>query len=260
MKIGLLGCGSIGLVIAKAVDRGEVDGKLVSVYDIELNKARVLASRLRNKPRICKTFNELLAGTDIIVEAASQNAVREHAKRILSARKSLLTMSVGALLDERLFDSLISTAKRNKVRVYIPSGAISGVDGLKSASVGRIRSVVLQTTKNPKAVSGFEKVKSRKVIFNGPASKAVRLFPANVNVSAVLSLAGIGGNKTCVKLVVDPKVKRNVHEVFVTCESGSLYSRVENVPSPTNPKTSYLACLSAIRTLKDISGAIRIGT
>lgn len=202
----------------------------------------------------------MLKGTDIIVEAASQKAVGEHAIKALSAGKSLLVMSTGALLDKKLFASMFSLARKNNATVYVPSGAVCGIDGVKSASVGRIRSVLLQTTKNPKSIKGFEGVRKRKVVFEGPASKAVKLFPANINVSAVLSLAGVGAGRTRVRIIADPKVHRNIHEVFVSGDSGRLYSRVDNLPSPENPRTSYLACLSAIRTLADIGGAVSIGT
>lgn len=260
MKVGLIGCGNIGSVIAKAFDSGRIDGSLVSVYDIDISKAQNLVSNLKSKPRIVKSINGLLRGTDIIVEAASQDAVRDYALKVLSDRKSILIMSVGALLNEKLFGRMVSLAMKNNVRIYIPSGAICGVDGVKSAALGSIKRVLLQTTKPPKSIKGFEHVRRRRVVFDGPAAQAVKLFPVNVNVSAVLSLAGVGAGKTRVRLIADPSVKRNIHEVFVSSRSGNLYSRVENIPAPDNPKTSYLACLSAIRTLRDIGCAVRVGT
>lgn len=97
-------------------------------------------------------------------------------------------------------------------------------------------------------------------MYEGPAREAVRKFPANVNVAATLSLAGIGLDKTKVKIVADPEVKNNIHEISVQGDFGELKTRVENVPSPQNPKTSYLAALSAIATLKKITDGVEIGT
>jgi len=260
LKIGLLGCGNIGLIIAKAVDSGVIRGTLSIVYDIDPAKSKKLASTLKKKPRIADSFEKLLDDAEIIVEAASQKAVREHALKALTAGKHMLVMSAGALLDEKLFQGMVSAAEKNSANIYVPSGAVCGIDGVKSASVGGIKSVLLQTTKNPHSIKGFEHIRRRRVIFDGPASKAVKLFPANINVSAILSLAGIGAQKTRVRIVADPKVKRNTHEIFVSGEFGRLYSRADNMPSPDNPKTSYLACLSAIKTLNEIECAVRIGT
>jgi len=259
IKIGLLGCGNIGSYIARAVDSGKVRGSLISVYDKDCSKARYLASRLKRKPRVCSAFDELL-GADVIVEAASQKAVRDFALKALSSGKDVVVMSSGALLDKKLFNDMLSAARRNNVRIYVPSGALCGIDGVKAASMGKIRSVLLQTTKPPTSIPEYISVKKRKVIFNGPASRAVKLFPANINISAVLSLAGIGAGKTSVKIIVDPKARRNTHEVFLEGDAGKLYSRVENVPSPTNPRTSYLACLSAIKMLNELNDIVKIGT
>jgi aspartate dehydrogenase len=211
MKVGLVGCGNIGTVIAKAFDEGKIAGELVSVYDTDNAKPRELLAKLKKKPRIAKSFEELLKGTDIIVEAASQNAVREYALKVISAGKSILIMSSGALADERLLERLTSQASKRNVKIYIPSGAVCGIDGVKAAALDGVDSVLLQTTKPPKSMPEFKNLRRRSVIFDGPAIKAVKLFPANVNVSAVLSLAGIGAKKTRVKIIVDPKTKKGVY-------------------------------------------------
>ena len=88
----------------------------------------------------------------------------------------------------------------------------------------------------------------------------MELFPANVNVAASLSLAGIGPEKTKVQIIADPNIKTNIHEIIAEGKFGLLKTRVENIPSPDNPKTSYLAALSAIATLKNITDSIQVGT
>jgi aspartate dehydrogenase len=130
--------------------------------------------------------------------------------------------------------------------------------------------VTLVTRKHPRSFAGVKIIRQKRIdlnalkedrlIFSGPAEQAVRLFPQNINVAAVLSLAGIGAKKTIVKIVASPAVKRNIHEVEVISEAGRVFSRTENIPHPDNPKTSFLAVLSAIAMLKQILTPVRIGT
>ena len=106
----------------------------------------------------------------------------------------------------------------------------------------------------------LETIEKETLLFEGTASEAVKAFPANVNVAATISLAGIGFERTKVRVIADPTLSRNVHEITVEGEFGKLSTRVENLPSPENPKTSYLAALSAISTLKKILSPVQIGT
>lgn len=257
MKIGLIGCGTIGSIIARAVDKNPKIG-IEAIFDKDLRRARDLATELEHKPKIAKDFKEFLGYEwDLAVEAASQEAVKDYAERILE-KGDLMIMSVGAFCDEELYKRVCSKAEEYKRKVYIPSGAIGGIDAVKSASLGRIYRVKLRTTKNPKSL-GREDME-RKVIYRGCAKEAAKLFPKNMNVSITLSLGGIGAEKTEVEIVSDPKAKRNIHEIYVEGEFGKLYTRVENVPSLYNPKTSHLAALSAVKTLEKIVEPIQVGT
>jgi aspartate dehydrogenase len=153
--------------------------------------------------------------------------------------------------------------------VHLPSGAIGGLDVLRAARVDRLDEVTLVTSKPPRALAGapfFEShpidlgaITTREVIYEGPAAEAVRLFPANVNVAAALSLAGIGPEQTRMQVVADPALDRNVHEVVARGSFGELTLRLANVPSPSNPKTSFLACLSGLATLRRLADPIQIG-
>jgi len=176
-------------------------------------------------------------------------------------------MSTGGLVGR---EELLQEAEKNNVKLYIPSGAICGVDGLKSASIGNIDSVTLTTRKPPKGLAGAPYLKSKNldlsdireetIIFEGSAIDAIGGFPQNVNVSAVLSLAGIGAKKTRVRIVTSPAYTKNVHEIEIIGDFGKITTRTENVPSRTNPKTSALAVFSAIAALKGITSSVRIGT
>ena len=268
IKIGLVGCGAIGAEIAKAVDSGAIDAKLVAVCDHNPATAAELIDSLQHKPVKVK-LEELVSLSDVVVEAASQKAVPAIARATLEKGKKLMIMSVGALADREFFAEVKALAKEHGSLVYIPSGAISGLDGLKSASIGTIRSVTLTTTKNPLGLKGAPYILENKIdldalagptlIFEGSALQAVKAFPANVNVAATLFLAS-GEGEVRVKVVADPGIHVNRHEIVVEGDFGRISTIVENVPSPRNPKTSYLAALSAIATLRSIVEPVKIGT
>lgn len=266
MKVGIVGCGAIGTELAQAIDKEIEKVQLVALTDIDEEKAKRLAYSLKRKPEILP-LDELIKKSDLIIEAASKDLVSSLARKVIDQGKDIMIMSVGGLLgNEDLFD----LAKKKDCKIYLPSGALAGLDGVKSASIGRIDSVTLTTRKPPKGLIGAPYIKKNKieldtitteeVIFEGSATEAVEGFPKNINVSAALSLAGIGAEKTRVRIIADPNLKRNIHEVEVKGEFGRLVSRTENLPSPKNPKTSYLACLSAIATLKGIVNSIKVGT
>ena len=268
LKIGLVGCGAIGAEIARAIDCGNIAAELVAVFDRNEERAQELMADLLAKPLLL-SLEDLVERSEIVVEAASQRAVPEVAKAALTRGRDLMIMSVGALLDGDLRQMVEDLAKEHGCRVYLPSGAISGLDGLKSASAGRIDLVTLTTTKNPRGFLGAPYVRDKEidldaireatVIFEGSAEEAVRAFPANVNVAATLSLTARGA-RVRVKIVADPKIDVNIHQITAEGEFGRITTRVENVPSPRNPKTSYLAALSAIATLRSMAEPIKVGT
>lgn len=268
-KIGIIGCGAIGNEICKAVDTGIINAKLAAVYDRKREKCVRLLGTLDEKPEIL-TPDELILKSDIVVECASQEAVREFGPSVLEKGKDLMVLSVGAFMDPKLLEEFIHAAKDKNSRIYIPSGAIAGIDGLKSASIARINKVTLSTTKNPEGLLDAPFVLGNKIdlfsfhrktlLFEGCAADAVRAFPANVNVAASLSIAGIGARKTHVKVFVDPEATKNIHEITVEGDFGRFTCCIENVPSSFNPKTSFLAALSAIATLRKITEPLQIGT
>jgi len=278
----LLGCGAIGTQIALAIDSGKIPATLTHVYDIERSHADNLISKLKQKPEVV-TNSHLLSSNpvDLVVEAASQDAVRKDAVSILQNKKDLMIMSAGALLDESVFEVISDACRDFGKTVYLPSGAIAGLDALKAVK-DELESVVLVTTKNPNSLKGApffdnsdidpEKISEPTVLFDGAAKEAVSLFPKNVNVSALLSLVGLGGNNTSVRVglggnntsvrvVADPNTDKNTHEINANGKFGNLKITVENVPDSTNPKTSRLAILSAIELLRQIcTKEVQIGT
>lgn len=258
MKIALIGCGAIGTELARAVDNGTVEASLVVIYDKIESRSRIIASSLRKKPKIAKKFEDVInASVDLVVEAASQGAVKEYAERILMSGKDMMVLSVGALLDEKFHSKISTLAKKKNRRIYLPSGALVGIDGLKAARIGRVESVKLTTTKSPKSLD--LDLRRKKTVFSGNASDAVRLYPKNINVAATAGLAAGKTKDVEVAIIADPKTRRNTHELQAKGSFGTFYLRVENVPSKTNPKTSMLAALSAIATLRKMTEPIQIG-
>jgi aspartate dehydrogenase len=249
-KVGLLGCGAIGTQIALAIDSGKIPAELTHVYDFDKKKSEVLLSKLKKKPVIVDNPHLLSSNpVDIVVEAASQEAVRNHALSIIQNKRDLMIMSVGALLDESVLEILLDACKEFGKKIYLPSGAIAGLDAIKSVK-SELESVTLTTTKNPKALAGAKFFETNKVdlgqitkptiLYEGNAKEAVDLFPANINVAALLSLAG---------------------QIEAFGKFGKITINVENVPDPANPKTSRLATLSAIECLRAVcSGDIKLGT
>ncbi len=270
--MAIIGCGAIGSYLAKALDSDVVDGlELKIVYDRDLEKARKLVDSLKRKPKIASDISEVLKeDVELVIEAASQEAVREYGLSILEAGKSLMVMSVGALVDSQLYEKLREAASRKNVEVLIPSGAIAGLDAVKAAGTANIYSVTLTSRKPPKVFIDNPYVKSKGldltgltepiVLYEGTALEACKLFPSSINVAATLSLASMGPEKVKVKIVADPQVSGNVHEVVVEGEFGRLCCITENKPTPENPKTSFLASLSALRMLKKTVEKVHIGT
>jgi len=254
VTLGIIGCGAIGSDVAKAADNmGEIDR--IYLYDIKEEKAEELAEKV--KKGVVKNFHDFVEEADIVFEAASQEAVRQYAEQVIEKGKDLIIMSIGSLLDSNLLERLKSKAREKKCKIYLPSGAVCGIDGIKAAKADVVDEVTLVTTKSPASLG--KELEKRTILFDGVARDAIKKFPKNINVAACLSLAGIGFDKTKVKIVADPVVKYNSHKILAHGKFGRLRAEVENLPNPSNPSSSYLASLSAIATLRRAIDPIQIG-
>jgi aspartate dehydrogenase len=239
-KVGIIGCGAIGTLIAEAAERKLVACDELILYDFDGNKAEKLKSSLRFPATAVASLDEMLRfKPKVIVEAASQQAAREYVERIVSADIDLIVMSTGALLDLDVQSS----------RVHVPSGAIGGLDALSSATLAGIDEVVLTSRKNPRALELNNK--EAKVVYEGTAEEAARLYPREMNVAATLALT-VRPVKVRVQVVSDPAVQRNTHEFRVKWRFGEMFLRFANDPHPENPRTSALAAWSAIRLLQSL--------
>ena len=257
LKIGIVGMGVIGRRVAEAVSRGVPGTTLVGV---SVRKSETAAGF----PVL--PLDALVERSDLIVEAATQAALREFGPAVLSAGRHLMVLSVGALVG--VLDEWARLAEKHGCRILVPSGAIAGLDGVKGAREGAITAVTMETRKPPRGLAGAPYIEQQRIdldaittetlIFEGPASAAVKAFPANVNVVAALSLAGIGPERTRIKLYAVPGQARNQHRITVEGEFGTLRIEVENVPSE-NPRTGRLSYLSAIAMLREMGAAVQVG-
>lgn len=268
MNIGILGCGAIGRGIARyIVQNPEGSWRLTGVYDIDQQRAGKLAVELSQSNLKKASLTELIQDCDLMVEAINAPDTRDIIEEALSSRKHVLALSAGKLLDA---GHLFELAARNRCQILIPSGAISGIDAVKSGALTPVKQITL-TTRKP--VSGFqgvsyiqekgidlEAIKEETVIFEGGVADAVKHFPQNINVAATLALACGAPSKLTIRIITSPEYTFNSHEIEMTGDFGRLVTKTENRVSPENPKTSYLAVLSALRTLKDFCEGKRIGT
>jgi aspartate dehydrogenase len=259
-RIGLLGCGAIGSLIAKAIDDGIIKAELAYVYDIDEKAALNLVGKLRRKPKVSDGMEEMLKdkSVDIIVEAASDEAIAQYLKPIVEAGKEALVMSIGGLLlpeTRRIYEENIG-------RIHVPAGAIAGLDAIQAISLVGVNRVVLTTRKPPEALVysnyfkeqgiDLEKIREPTMVYEGPVEDALKHFPKSVNVAAALAL--YSKSRVLVRIIADPTRENIVHEIEVESKVSNIRIIVENVPHPDNPRTSYLAALSCIQKLREICG------
>ncbi|MEM2098117.1 MAG: aspartate dehydrogenase [Candidatus Bathyarchaeia archaeon] len=238
--VGLIGCGAIGSLIAHAAEQGIVKCDKLILYDCEPEKAAALKKSLQFPSAIASSVDEMLKlQPTVIVEAASQQAVKEYMHQIVNSGVDLIVMSTGALIDMQIPSS----------KVHVPSGAIGGLDAISSAALAGIDEVILTTRKNPAALG--RSIMRTEIVYDGNAEEAVQRFPREMNVAATLALM-VKPAKVKVRVIADPEVRRNTHEIQVKWQFGEMTLRFANDPHPENPHTSALAAWSAIRLLQTL--------
>jgi aspartate dehydrogenase len=262
-RAGLVGFGSIGrqvvqLVRDGAAGRAEIVGVLVRDPD------RYPASVRDGIPFVGDVKALLALSPTVVLEAAGHEALRTHIPPILAAGVDVIALSVGALADPDTLAAVQAAARRGGAQLRIPSGAIAALDAISAAAVGRIERVTHTVRKPPLGLlppdeaAAVTATGQPRELFAGTAREAALLFPANVNVVAAVSLAGIGLDRTEARVVADPGVVRNTHELVVEGAFGRLSLTIENVPSD-NPKTGRIVPLSLVRTLRAYSEEIVVG-
>ncbi|MDA0797083.1 MAG: aspartate dehydrogenase [Chloroflexi bacterium] len=264
-RIGIVGCGAIGKAILKAADAGQINVEVAGVSARTEAPAReFLASLQHDWPLLSQT--DLIAASDLIIEAAGGHVVPELAAAVFDAGKDLMLISIGALVAH---PEIMARSRETGCRLLMPSGAIIGLDGIKSASVGEIDHVTMVSRKGPAALDGAPHIVNNNIdlwalteeteVFSGSATDACAGFPANLNISAAVSFAGIGPDRTILKVIAVPGLTRNCHDIEVEGEFGLMRLHLENIPSE-NPKTGKLTAMSIIRTVQQAVDPVHLGT
>lgn len=271
LRIALLGGGTIARLVLEQARQGALPG-------IELV---ALAGRAAGSPAasLAREFGirYLIGGEallalrpDAVLEAASHEAVRQHLVSLLASGIGVVVLSAGALADDALREGAEAAARRSGAPFHVPSGGIGGLDALKTACLAGVDEASIQVAKPPAAWKGIayverlglslDRLTGPATLFEGPAREGVPHFPQNVNIAAVLALAGIGMDRTRLKVVADPALTLNTHTIRVAGRCGRLTVVLENVPAPDNPKTSWLACYSGLAALRALRDSVRYGT
>ncbi len=272
MRIAILGGGTIARLFLEHIRRGDL-GPGIEVAAICGRSAASKGAGLAREygvPFVVGVDALAAAKPDVVVEAASHEAVRQHLVNLLSRRISVIVLSGGALVDDALRAAAEQAAESNNALLYVPSGGIGSLDALKAACIAGVDEASIQVAKPPAAWKeipyvdamgvDLDSLSEAKVLFEGTAREGVPHFPQNVNIAAVLSMAGIGFDRTMLRVVADPALKLNTHTIRVKGASGVITIVLENVPSPENPKTAWLACYSALAALKLVNSRVRYGT
>jgi aspartate dehydrogenase len=271
MRVAIIGGGTIARLFLEHIKRGDLgDAEVVAIVGRNRqSRGKALAAEFG--VAFATSLADLIAHKpDVVVEAASHDAVRDYCGALLDQGMAVIVLSGGALCDDALRAGLEAAASKSGALLYVPSGGIGGLDALKAACIGGVDEVEIAVTKAPAAWKGIPYVEKMNIdlaclrgpatLYDGPAREGVPHFPANVNIAAVLSLAGIGFDRTRLKVVADPELVYNTHFITIKGRTGNISIKLENVPAPENPKTAWLACYSALAALKQMTSRTRYGT
>ena len=253
MKVGIIGCGAIANIITTSIVSEESDIEIAYFFDKDIERAENIASLAGGVAVL--DFEDMLKDVDLVLECASPDSVKHFAPIVLKKGIDMIVMSIGAFMDTDFYTEVLKIAKANGAKIHLPSGAVVGLDGIKAVAKFGLKEVSLVTRKSPKSLG--KDIDTEEVLFEGKASEAVKEFPLNINVAATISMAC--NRDIDVKIIVDPNVDRNVHEITARGDFGEFKTITMNYPCAANPKTSMLAALSAIRLLKSFNETISVG-
>lgn len=268
LRVGIAGLGTIGMEIARRLVSGEVSGvELSGVSAKDHAKARRNLQGLNAAQVPVVTLGELSMHADVVVECAPASVFLEAARPAIDASRIFIPLSVGVLLANM---DLVARARDTGATIFVPSGALLGLDAVRAVSQGTVSSVTLVTRKPPGGLQGAPHLIAEGIelgnlteplrVFAGNALAAARGFPANVNVGAALALAGIGPERTQVEIWADPNISRNTHTVVVESDSSRLHMTIENIPSPEHPATGKVTALSVIACLRRLTEPLVVGS
>lgn len=261
-KIMVIGYGAMAQTVLPTLPKEvKVGWVVVMPQDIEATQQLVGAD-----VEVVSCVNDITGKPDRVIEMAGQAGLRAHIFDLITKGLEIGVISVGTFADSEFTEKVRSEAKKYGARVHVLSGAIAGIDGLASAKVAGLESVVYQGRKNPRSWKGshaetlvdLDAIEEATVFFKGNAREAATLFPANANVAATLALAGIGMEQTAVELIADPAMNCNQHTILAKGTFGEMEIVMRGVPLANNPKTSMLAALSVARFCHQLDDSLII--
>jgi aspartate dehydrogenase len=265
LRVAVAGLGAIGLKVAEALDRGIPGCVLAAVSANDRSKAAERLSHLGRRVPVV-ALGELESLADIVVECAPAKLLPDIAEPFLQAGKTVIVLSVGAILTN---DHLVGLARQTGGQIVVPTGALLGLDAVTAAAEGEIRAVRMITRKPVRGLAGapylaehdirIEEITQAVCVFKGTPREAAIGFPANLNVAVALSLAGIGADRTTLEIWADPALERNVHRIEVDSDSASFSMSIENIPTD-NPRTGRITALSVIAYLRKLNAPLRVGS
>jgi aspartate dehydrogenase len=264
-RVAIAGLGAIGRAVARKLSDGLPGLTLACIATGNAAKAKTwLAAQHIDCPLV--ELDEFPRHADLAIECAPAAMLEAICRPMLEAGKQVMVLSCGALLPR---PDLIDLARQHGGRILVPTGALLGLDAVAAAAEGTIHSVRMTTRKPPNGLVGapylvannisVDGLNAAKLVFSGTAREAAAGFPANVNVAAALSLAGIGPDRTMIDIWADPAVERNCHSIEVDSDSARFTLSIENVPSE-NPKTGKNVALSVIAALRKMHAPLAVGT
>lgn len=256
-RVAFIGLGAIGQDVLKELT------PLLLEMKAEVLVLRRTSSRPTSKGRLplhhCVDLDELLAyKPQLVIETASQDAVKTHIPACIRNGATVVITSVGALTDSPLLSELQQLALQHNTRVIVPSGAIGGLDYIQAVCHAPDFKMTYESRKPVQAwipelkALGINETSLNKelILFEGPADEAARRYPKNLNVAATLALAGAGMEATRVKVVVDPALEQNKHIIYVSSQFGEMKMEITNTPSPSNPKSSWIVAQSVSQVIR----------
>jgi len=266
LSIAIAGLGAIGSGMLAEIARSESRIRIAAVSARDEEKAR---STLRAAAIDCRILplEQLPQAADLVVECLPAAAFDRIADATLAAGKGLMVLSVGQLARR---DDLIPAFRARNQRLFVPTGAILGLDVVRALSRSEIAAARIITRKGPAGLAGAPYLVARGIdplalreptlIFSGPTREAIKGFPANVNVAVALSLAGIGVDRTQCDIWVDPTETANVHTIELDAAGTTVSMTIRGRPDPANPRTSKMTALSAVDALRRLADPIWIGS
>jgi len=266
LAVGIIGYGTIGRVVARALDAG-IDGmRLAAVATGRRDKAAAAMAEL-SQPVEIMSIAAVAECCDIVVDCAPKAVFRDIAETALGRGRILVTVSGAGILANPDIEDL---ARTNGGRVILATGALLGLDAVRAAAEGQINEVRMITRKPPNALKDAPHIIDNDInldglngavkVFEGSAREGAMAFPANVNVAAALGLAGVGADATRLEVWADPHLQRNTHAIEVDADSARFTLNIENVQSPENPGTGKITALSVIACLRGMTAPMKIGS